>query len=79
MEAQHGATVATYLREHYQALLAFVRTMIDDAAARDGEDVVQDVALSVLSRAVARARHELVQDSFPVLAAGNSVTRGHRG
>lgn len=50
MDTQHRGTVATYFREHYLALLAYVRSLIADAAARDGEDIVQDVALAILSR-----------------------------
>lgn len=51
MEGKPRATIAAYFREHYLALLAFVRSLVADTAARDGEDIVQDVALSILNRA----------------------------
>ncbi len=51
MEGKFRATIATYFLEHYLALLAFVRSLVADTAARDGEDMVQDVALSILNRA----------------------------
>lgn len=51
MPETNRATIAAYLREHYQALVGYVRSMIEDTAARDGEDIVQDVILSLLGRA----------------------------
>jgi RNA polymerase sigma factor (sigma-70 family) len=43
--------VAAFLREERERLVAYVRQRIDDAAERDGEDIVQDVALSVFNAA----------------------------
>ena len=43
-------SVAQFFTEERKRLVAYVRRFIDDAAERDGEDVVQDVALSLLTR-----------------------------
>ena len=37
-------TIAQFLVTEYKRLSGYVRRLIDDAAARDGEDIVQDVA-----------------------------------
>ncbi len=50
MQEKNRTTIATYLREHYLALVGFVRSMLADTAARDAEDIVQDVVLSILGR-----------------------------
>ena len=39
-----------FLRDERNRLVGYVRNLIDDAAERDGEDIVQDVILSVYSR-----------------------------
>lgn len=44
-------TLAAFFRSEYERLVAFVRQRIDDAADCDGEDIVQDVALSLFERA----------------------------
>lgn len=40
-----------FFNEEYQSLKAYARSKIDDAADRDAEDIVQDVALNLFSRA----------------------------
>lgn len=45
-----NASIIRFLVAERDRLIAYVRHLIDDAAARDGEDIVQDVALSILSR-----------------------------
>jgi len=45
------ATLAEFLASERDRLVRYVRRLIDDNAERDGEDIVQDVALSLLSRA----------------------------
>lgn len=39
-----------FLQEEHKRLVGYVRNLIDDAAERDGEDIVQDVILSIFSR-----------------------------
>jgi RNA polymerase sigma factor (sigma-70 family) len=51
MREKNHAAITSYFAQQYQALVGFVRSMIADAAARDAEDIVQDVILSLLSRA----------------------------
>ncbi|NNE77068.1 MAG: sigma-70 family RNA polymerase sigma factor [Pricia sp.] len=41
----------TFFSEEYRSLRAYVKSRIDDAADRDADDIVQDVALKVFSRA----------------------------
>jgi RNA polymerase sigma factor (sigma-70 family) len=45
-----NASIIRFLVAERDRLIAYVHHLIDDAAARDGEDIVQDVALSILSR-----------------------------
>lgn len=40
-----AAGIGEFFKEEYRAMLAYVRGLIDDAADRDGEDIVQDVML----------------------------------
>jgi RNA polymerase sigma factor (sigma-70 family) len=44
------AAIAQFLATEHKRLTGYVRRLIDDAADRDGEDIVQDVALSLLNR-----------------------------
>jgi RNA polymerase sigma factor (sigma-70 family) len=48
-EPARGA-IATFFSAERNRLVAYVRRLIDDAGDRDGEDVVQEVALAILSR-----------------------------
>jgi RNA polymerase sigma factor (sigma-70 family) len=43
--------IAEFLTTERKRLIRYVRHLIDDAAERDGEDIVQDVALNLFSRA----------------------------
>jgi RNA polymerase sigma factor (sigma-70 family) len=52
MGAQTGKmSIAEFLTAERDRLIGYVRHLIDDAAERDGEDIVQDVALNLFSRA----------------------------
>lgn len=42
--------MADFLRDERNKLVGYVRSLIDDASERDGEDIVQDVILSIYSR-----------------------------
>lgn len=44
-------SIARFLADERKRLVAYVRRLIDDAADRDGEDIVQDVAMNLFSRA----------------------------
>jgi len=44
------ASIAEFLVSERDRLVRYVRRLIDDNADRDGEDIVQDVALNLLSR-----------------------------
>jgi RNA polymerase sigma factor (sigma-70 family) len=44
-------TIAQFLSAERKRLTGYVRRLVDDAADRDGEDIVQDVALSLFDRA----------------------------
>ena len=44
------ATIADFLASERDRLVRYVRRLIEDNAERDGEDIVQDVALSLLAR-----------------------------
>ncbi len=44
------ASIAEFFSSERDRLVRYVRRLIDDNAERDGEDIVQDVALSLLSR-----------------------------
>lgn len=43
--------LAQFLAAEHKRMTGYVRRFIDDAADRDGEDIVQDVALSLFDRA----------------------------
>jgi RNA polymerase sigma factor (sigma-70 family) len=52
MNAEVGkVSIAEFLTTERKRLIRYVRHLIDDAAERDGEDIVQDVALNLFSRA----------------------------
>lgn len=40
----------TFFKDEYQSLKAYTKSRIDDAADRDAEDIIQDIALKILSR-----------------------------
>jgi RNA polymerase sigma factor (sigma-70 family) len=44
-------SIAKFFTTERSRLVRYVRRLIDDAAERDGEDIVQDVALNLFSRA----------------------------
>ncbi len=48
---RHRQTVADFFRKEQANLVGFVRRLIEDTAARDGEDIVQDVALNLFNKA----------------------------
>lgn len=43
--------IAEFFRSEYKKLVRFVRRLIDDAADRDAEDIVQDVMVSIFDKA----------------------------
>lgn len=43
--------IAGFFRTEYMRLVRFVRRLVDDAAERDAEDIVQDVMLNIFNRA----------------------------
>jgi RNA polymerase sigma factor (sigma-70 family) len=43
-------SIAEFFTSERKRLIRYVRYLIDDAAERDGEDIVQDVALNLFSR-----------------------------
>ena len=43
--------IAEFFRTEYKRLVRFVRYLIDDAAERDAEDIVQDVMLNIFDKA----------------------------
>jgi len=43
--------VTDFFRTEYKKLIRFVRYLIDDAAERDAEDIVQDVMLNIFDQA----------------------------
>ena len=52
MSAEIGKiSIAEFLTTERGRLIRYVRHLIDDTAERDGEDIVQDVALNIFSRA----------------------------
>ena len=48
MARRDAAGIGRFFKEEYRAMLAYVRGRIRDTAARDGEDIVQDVWLTAL-------------------------------
>jgi RNA polymerase sigma factor (sigma-70 family) len=51
MEADRKQAAGELFRREYRRMVAFVRSLIDDAADRDGEDIVQDVMSGLLGAA----------------------------
>jgi RNA polymerase sigma factor (sigma-70 family) len=52
MSGQPGKmSIAEFITTERERLVRYVRHLIEDAAERDGEDIVQDVALNLFSRA----------------------------
>lgn len=51
MEAERKQAAGEFFRKEYRRMVAFVRGLIDDAADRDGEDIVQDVMSGLLGAA----------------------------
>ncbi len=48
---ESGGNLAEFFRNEREKLVRFVRSLIEDAADRDGEDIVQDVMLNVFNAA----------------------------
>lgn len=51
MEAERKQAAGEFFRKEYRRMVAFVRGLVDDAADRDGEDIVQDVMSGLLGAA----------------------------
>jgi RNA polymerase sigma factor (sigma-70 family) len=51
MTGQNRTAITEFFRREYGRLAGFVRTLIDEAAEFESEDIVQDVALNLFSRA----------------------------
>lgn len=51
METERRRATGELFRKEYRRMVAFVRSLIDDAADRDGEDIVQDVMSGLLDAA----------------------------
>jgi len=50
-ETDNYNNLRTFFNEEYHSLKAYAKSKIEDAADRDAEDIVQDVALKLFSRA----------------------------
>jgi RNA polymerase sigma factor (sigma-70 family) len=50
-EQQRHRTLAGFFSKEYRTMVRYVKTLIDDAAERDGEDIVQDVMAAFISAA----------------------------
>ena len=50
-DVKQAKRIADFFRREHRRLVQFVRSWIEDAAERDGEDIVQDVALNIFDRA----------------------------
>ncbi len=51
MSTTTSGSIAEFFRNEHRHLVQFVRRLIDDTAAQDGEDLVQDVALNLFRKA----------------------------
>lgn len=51
MSTKTRRSIAEFFRNEHKHLVQFVRQLIDDTAAQDGEDIVQDVALNLFRKA----------------------------
>lgn len=49
-ETDNDQQLKTFFTEEYHSLKAYVHSRIEDSTDRDAEDIIQDVALKVLSR-----------------------------
>lgn len=50
LETEKDKQLKTFFNQEYHNLKAYVHSKIEDSADRDAEDIIQDVALKVLSR-----------------------------
>lgn len=50
-DVKQAQRIADFFRREHRRLVRLVRGWIEDAAERDGEDIVQDVALNIFDRA----------------------------
>lgn len=50
MVSKNDSNLNTFFKAEYQSLKSYVRSKISNTVARDAEDIVQDVALKILSR-----------------------------
>ncbi len=50
-DTENYKNLKTFFNDEYHSLKAYAQSRIKDAADRDAEDIVQDVALSIFSRA----------------------------
>ena len=50
MASKNNNNLNAFFKEEYQSLSNYVRSKITNTVARDAEDIVQDVALKILSR-----------------------------
>ncbi|MCJ7467985.1 MAG: RNA polymerase sigma factor [Maribacter sp.] len=50
-DTENYKKLKTFFVDEYHSLKAYVKSKIDDAADRDAEDIIQDVALNIFSRA----------------------------
>lgn len=50
-ETENYSKLSTFFSEEYRSLKAYAQSRIDDAADRDAEDIVQEVAVNIFSRA----------------------------
>lgn len=72
------ARIGEFFREEYHRLVGFVRARIEDAAAQDAEDFVQDVAARVLGLADITAPIENLS-AYVYAALRNRITDAFRG
>ncbi|HET8736230.1 MAG TPA: RNA polymerase sigma factor, partial [Pricia sp.] len=49
-DSENYKNLRTFFNEEYHALRSYAKSRIDDAADRDAEDIVQEVALKIFSR-----------------------------
>jgi RNA polymerase sigma-70 factor (ECF subfamily) len=50
-DTENYINLRSFFNDEYQSLKAYAKSRIDDAADRDAEDIVQDVALQIFARA----------------------------
>lgn len=49
-DSENHNNLKIFFRDEYHSLKAYTKSRIDDTADRDAEDIIQDVALKILSR-----------------------------